>query len=87
VENPGTAELVLWLDEPVPCIYAPCAGTAVLEFDGTCTFRECGECGGTWAHRLERTEDPGCQLGLAVPAQQAAPPGQAFLGGIGRRPG
>lgn len=73
-----------WVAETVSC--PKCDAPAEREFESGYTFHECSdsECGYAFGYRLEQQDDA-CQLGLALPAQQASAPGQVFLGGIGRR--
>jgi hypothetical protein len=72
-----------WVEETVPCIYAPCDGLAEPEMDGDMRYYACMSCGGEFGY--QRVQDSGdtCQLGLRIVPEQAAP---VFIGSIGRRP-
>jgi hypothetical protein len=67
-----------------------CGGPAELESDGESEQFECTDqenCGAVFGYRLLRQDQGGvCGLGVPTALQQAAPPGQVFLGTIGRRP-
>jgi hypothetical protein len=64
-----------------------CAERAELESDGESEYYVCLSCDATFGYRLLRQDQGGaCQLGVPTALQQAAPPGQVFLGTIGRRP-
>lgn len=72
-----------WVAETVRC--PGCGAPAEREYGDGCTFFECsdGECGRVFGHQLDQAEDA-CQLGVPA-AIQERPPGQVFLGSIGRR--